>query len=268
MSSPISIHTYVPEYTAAYSEKKSAVDVATDYFKAKVRDVVKIVSYTIGAVSQIKPDIVSDEATRFSLFLGDVKNVMSITEIPEKALKTKDAAVNFFSSPSFETGRAVVKEGSVLTTNTVDGIDLLRRFEIIPISKEAMRSIKTVGFSATILGSANGVAEQAEKIMALKAEDPKQTEKETLYLLNMARDVAYLALGIIGLSFCIAGIAFNPALMLTCLITAWIYGTCSYFYEQTVDPEGKAKDVKQVVANLKNEIEAWKGVAVKLQPSA
>ena len=75
------------------------------------------------------------------------------------------------------------------------------------------------------------------------------------YLMNLARDVSYLALGIIGLSFILTATPIAALPIVTCLTSGLTFTIGGYFYERIFDPENKGKNLKPetVVENYVNQ---------------
>lgn len=224
-----------------------------EFLTTKQKDIVKLFGYATGWTSISLP---SDHSTgqllgRVSGFMGDTKNLLSAIEIPDKAVNLRKAVSDFIAEPSFEGARKVVlKEFTGLVNPVCDAIDFSTKF--VPITAEAMRAVKTANFTATLIGAGNSAVEQVQKINNLTEID---SQKTTLHLINIARDVSYVALAIIGLSSMFLGFAAAPWMFLTCLTSGLLFTIGGFFYDRVVvNLDGKHTDLNRVNANLNAEI--------------
>src|ERR1700722_3660162 len=225
-------------------EKHTISSLALTFFKEKAKDVAKIGSYSAFWVTEAIPNL-PPQVTKFNHTLRDFKNFVSATEIPEKGCNVIQAVKELISSTTDEAGQAarkVFKETMSFINATADGIDFAHVF--VPIRKDVMRWISGVNFAATIGGSANGAIEQVENIKKMPTIDTKKT---TLYLLNLARDISYLVLGIIGLTFVVTATPFIPWMIVACLTSGLTFTLGGYFYERLVDPEHKGKNLNPAI---------------------
>lgn len=227
--------------------KYSLVELVLSYIKEKPKDIVKWFGYSAFWVGQAVPELLP-KVQPFSLSMGDMKNFLSSIEIPEKAYTswqslnglwmdlTKKASgdINVTWTKVGNTARKTFKDCAGFTNNICDGIDFSSKY--FQYSQETLRWMKGVNFTATLTGAGISAAEQIYNISQMQDSDPKRT---TFYLINLARDVSYVAVSIIGLSFISTG---APAWMtLACLTSGLTLSMGSFFYERIVDPENKGK---------------------------
>lgn len=229
------------------STNKDFGTVFFDFFNEKKKDLTKLIGYTsfwIGeAIGKSHPQ--HELTGRVSGFCGDAKNLMSTMEIPEKVSNVRKAFDQFVAEPGIETGRKLVlKEFTGLVNPVCDAIDISSKF--VPVAAETMKQVKAANFTATLIGSTNGAVEQVQKMQATDV----TTEKTVLYMINLARDVSYVALAVIGLSSMFLGFAAAPWMFLACLTSGLVFGIGGYFYERIVNPEGKHPDMNKVRDNL------------------
>lgn len=224
-----------------------------EFLSSKQKDIIKLFGYATGWTSVSLP---SDHPTgqlcgRVSGFMGDTKNLLSAIEIPEKTANLRKAVTDFIAEPSFEGARKVaLKELTGLINPVCDGIDLSSKF--IPLTSEAMRAVKTINFTATLVGAGNSAVEQVQKINNLEEIDTKKT---ALHLINIARDVSYVALAVIGLSSIFLGFAAAPWMFLTCLTSGLLFTIGGFFYDRVVvNLDNKHTDLNRENANLIAEV--------------
>jgi hypothetical protein len=230
---------YKPEeYTVAGAVLK--------FFEEKVKDIAKSLGYITFWAGQAMPDA-PPQARSFSTMMGDFKNFISITEVPKKMSEAVEACQEFWtnltSNPNASdklgsAARKVFKKSTSLVNSVVDGVDFSKNF--IPIDHSVMTVLKGANFLATLGGAGNGAVEQVENLVNTQKHE---VSKQTLYCINLARDVSYVALGALGL-FSLANGAFVAPWMFVALLTAGL--TCTiggYFYEKLRDPEGKGKNL-------------------------
>jgi hypothetical protein len=235
VSSPV----YKPEeYTVAGAVLK--------FFEEKTKDVAKALGYIAFWTGQAIPDA-PHEVRSFSSMMGDFKNFVGATEVPKKMTEAIGACKEFWvdltntSSSCEKIGRAarqVFKKCTSLTNSVADGIDFSLRF--ISIDSSIMTWIKGLNSLATIGGAGNAALEQMENLAKTQRHE---IAKQTLYCINLARDVSYVALGALGLFSLVGVIPVIPwacVALLTVGLTLTIGG---YFYEKLHDPEGKGKNL-------------------------
>jgi hypothetical protein len=224
------------------------VDLVLTFFKEKVKDLAKAGSYLAFWTTEAIPDL-PPNVTKFNFMLRDFKNFVSATEVPEK-LHTLAGSVTTLASDLTlgtcekvgTTFRKVFKDTMGLINSTADSIEFAKLF--IPISQETLRWVSGINFAATIGFSGNGAVEQIQNINGMNNIDPKRT---TFYLINLARDVSYIALGVIGLSFIVTATPMVPWMIVACLTSGLTFSIGSYFYERIVDPENKGKNLNPAV---------------------
>src|SRR5262249_20339857 len=107
-------------------------------------------------------------------------------------------------------------------------------------------------FAATIGFAGNSFVEQIQHIASTKGIDPKKT---MFHLINIARDVSYFALGVMGFGFIITATPLVPWMIVACLTSGLTFSIGGYFYERIYDPEHKGKDLNPniLVENRSNQ---------------
>lgn len=229
---------------------KSNYEIAISFFKEKAKDLAKAINYGFGWAAQVYPN--NPTLPSVSKGAKDVKNFLSTTEIPEKADKTVASVRQFFAAPSVATGRNVLKEGTGLINSTCDGIDFSSNWLTIP--SQVMKGLSLVNYGATFLGAGNSAIEQAESINceARKLREGKACNEQKIHLnmINIARDVSYVALAVLGILSIAFGVAVAPWVFLACLTSGLLFTIGGYFYERMVDPEKKHFDKDKMIAQL------------------
>lgn len=241
--------------------KYTIVELVLTYLRERVKDVIKGLGYIAFWVNKAVSHL-PESVNRFSLVTGDIKNIISALEAPEKAHKfwnklkslvtvVKDRSTGKINSKTrqptnwYDVGdvaREAFKEGTGLINNVADGIDFSTRY--IHINRDALRCVKGVSFAATLGGSAVTAAEQIQKIRDNHTVVPeKQKSNLTLALINLASAVSYLVLGIIGLYFVLTATPIVVWMLLACLTAGLAFSMTGFFYERIVDPEGKGKNL-------------------------
>ncbi len=241
-----------PTPPVARNTNKDFSDIVFGFFKERVKDIAKGVGYatfwTVKALPSLPPQF-----AEFGNLMRDVKNFISITEIPDKLAKVAKSVKGFFEKPSIPTGRTAVKENMGLANSVLDGVELLGSRQILPIGKETLKCFGAANHGATLVGSGISAYENIDKIDQAA---PDEAAKVGLYLINLARDVSYVVLGVFGL-FCFfagfAGAPFYPVVMVACLTCALTFSIGGFFYERIVNPENTQADPKKVIANLQDQ---------------
>ncbi len=230
------------------SAEYSITDLVLTFFKEKVKDLAKAGSYMTFWATEAIPNL-PPNVTKFNFMLRDFKNFISATEMPERLHTLAGSVATLASDLTSGTwekvgtaSRKVFKDTMGLINSTADSIDFANLF--IPLSKETLRWISGISFAATIGFSGSGAVEQIQNINGLDKIDPKRT---TFYLINLARDVSYIALGVIGLSFLFTATPMVSWMIVACLTSGLTCSIGSYFYERIVDPENKGKNLNPAV---------------------
>jgi hypothetical protein len=257
---PVAVPTAAITPPVYKNPQYSVSEVVLTFFKEQVKNLAKAGSYIAFWTTEALPDLPKN-VTKFNHTLRDFKNFISATEIPEKLYTVLGSAstlatdladrVNGAASATWEkvgtASRKVFKDTMSLIGSTADGIDFTSLF--VPISKDTLRWISGINFAATIGFAGNGVIEQVQNLSGMDKINPKRT---SLYLLNGARDVSYLALGVIGFTSFVTATPLVPWVIVACLTSGLSFTIGSYFYEKTADPENKGKNLNPaiVVENL------------------
>jgi hypothetical protein len=236
----------------------STTDLVLTFFKEKLKDLAKAGAYMAFWATEANPHL-SSGVKEFNFMMKDFKNFIGITEIPEK-LHTLSGSVSILVSDLSGTwdkvwsaSRKVFKDTMALISSGVDSIEFANRF--IPLSKDVLRGVSTMNFAALLASCGTGALEQVQNINGMREIDSKRT---TFYLINLARDVSYLALAVIGLSFMLTATPVVPWMMIACSTAGLACSIGSYFYERIHDPENKGKNLNPsiVVENYVNQRKA------------
>jgi hypothetical protein len=234
----------------------SITDLVLTFFKEKVKDLAKVGSYLAFWATEAMPDLPRN-VTKFNFMLRDFKNFVSATEIPEKLHTLAGSVTTLGSDLTSGTwakvglaSRKAFKDTMGLINSTADAIDFTSLF--VPLSKETLKWVTTINFAATLGFSGTGAIEQIQNINSMNTVDPKRT---TFYMINLARDVSYVALAVIGLAFIFTGTPMVPWMIVACLTSGLSFTIGSYFYERIFDPENKGKNLNPaiVVENFVNQ---------------
>jgi hypothetical protein len=232
----------------------SITDLALTFIKERGKDIAKAGSYLAFWATQAIPDL-PPNVTKFNFLLKDFKNFISVTEIPEKLCTLSGSVSNIITDlPSATMGkvgtaaRKVFKDTMSLINSTADTIDFASLF--VPICKETLRWVSGINCAATAGFAGNGIIEQIQNINGMSKIDPKRT---AFYLINLARDVSYLAVGVIGLASVLTIAPVAPWMIVSCLTSGLSFSIGSYFYERLVDPENKGKNLNPAIV-VENQI--------------
>jgi hypothetical protein len=267
MTSAVSATTTTFAYTtiSSLSQKDphySITDLFLTFFQERVKDVVKTLRYIAFWSRELIPNL-PPSVSSFGTMMGDLKNFISATEIPGRAVLVSRALSGFWeeitkkvkdnTSTTWnkvgECAYRVLKELSILTNLLADSFDLSTRF--IVMDQTFMSCFQTFNFGAIIAGNGINTIEQYHHINGMKQIDTRRT---TLYLAHLARDVSYVAFGLFGTFFFLSGIAIVPAVMVACVTSGLLFGMGGYFYEKIYDPEGKGRNLNPsvVMENMLN----------------
>jgi hypothetical protein len=231
-------------------EEYSIVDIALTFIKEKPRDIVKALGYSTFWAGQVNPNL-HPNVQNFSMSMGDVKNLLGAIEVPDKVNTLWGSFcglcsdfTNQISGSATATWekvgdacRKTFKDATGLTNGICDSIDFSTKY--IQYDPEMLRWVKGIGFAATLGGSGVGAAEQMNNL----SKSWGDVKKSTLYVINLARDVSYVALGILGLSFILTATPMVTWMILACLTSGLTFTIGGYFYEKIVDPENKGKNL-------------------------
>ncbi len=224
-----------------------------EFLSTRQKDITKI----FGLIAQWVPVVCPTNhsarqlAGRVSESMGNTKNLLSAIEIPGKAESLRNRISCFIADPSFAGFRRVVfGEMTGLINSVCDGIDLSSKF--VPCASEAMRGLKTLSLTATLVGASNSAVEQVQKIHAMTELDPQKTG---LRVMHIARDTSYVALAILSLSSMFLGFSAAPWMFLACLTSGLLFTIGGFFYDAAVvNLDGKHTDANKVYTNLRAEL--------------
>lgn len=226
-------------------EEYSIVELVFSFFKEKIKDVVKLLGYSTFWAGQAVPNLPSSVQS-FSFAMSDVKNLLGAIEIPEKANALQKSVSGLWTSVTdgaswtqvANAGRKAIKDTTGFVNSCCDGIDFSTKY--ITIDKSALTGIKTVSFGSTLVGASIAAGEQ---LYNLGTEPDPEGTKWPLYLMNLARDVSYVALGIIGLASIITATPLVAWQILACLTSGLLFSIGGFFYNGIVDPEKQGKSL-------------------------
>ena len=236
-------------------EEYSVTDIFLELLKSKPRDIIKAFGYSTFWAGQAIPDL-HPNVQHFSFYMGDVKNLLGAIEVPDKAntlwisLKGLWTDVTGLAAGNADAtlckvgaaARKAIKDTASLTNSVCDGIDFSTKY--IQIEADVMRWIKGIGFTATLSGAVVGAGEQVQNLTKVQSAMDKEA---ILYMINLAREVSYVALGAIGLYFVISATPMVPWMILACLTSALSFTIGGFFYERIVDPENKGKNLNPAI---------------------
>jgi hypothetical protein len=237
------------------NEKYSLVDIVFSFLKEKPKDIIKALGYGTFWAGQAMPGLPSEVQT-FSLQMGEVKNLLSAIEIPDRARELSNNLKELLTIVSrkvsgeaaltwgkvTEVAAKTFKAGASLANNACDGIDFSSKY--IPFGKEFMHSVKTLNYGATFGGALVGAGEQVYNLNSMTEINPTKTG---LYLINLARDVSYLVLGGMGLFFIATATPIATVPILACATSGLIWTITGFFYERMLDPENKGKNLNPAI---------------------
>lgn len=246
----------VPPFVPA-AEKYTVGGVILKFFEERGKDVAKALG-SIGnwagqAVSGLPPEVKT-----FTTLTGDVKNFLSATEVPKKVSEVWDAAKGLWTDVTDVSGswtkvgtsaRKMIKNTAALTNALFDTVSLGGKF--IPVDAKVMTPLTGINFVATAVGSGLDTVEQAEGLAKAKE---SEIQKKTLHMINIARNVSYFAIGVLGLFFLISATPVIPWLLAACATSGLLFTIGGYFYEKLYDPDHKGKDLDPAIV-IKNRIE-------------
>lgn len=240
----------VPISSVFRYQEKDPSDIFFSFFKEQVNDIAKGVSYaTFWIVKALAP--VPYQYKEFGNLMRDVKSFISITEIPDKLNKVITSAKEFFENPSTPTGLTAVKDNMGLANSLLDSIELVGARKIVRLGKGPLEGVVALNHGATLVGSGISAYENVDKIDQAA---PTDIQKVGLWLINLARDVSYVAMGAFGLFCFFAGFAATPVVMIACLTSALTFSIGGYFYDRIVNPEENPNyfDPKKLLASIRN----------------
>lgn len=236
----------------------TATSLILTFFKDKGKDIAKIFAYSSFWYNQSLPEN-NPAVQNFSFFMGDVKNVYSTIEIPEKASELWESLLGLWTvltqwvdgvadltwQATSKAAIKILKNGSGLATNLCDGLDISSK--LVTIDKGMMTWIKGINFSCVLIGTTIDGAEQASNLVGMYQQDNWSNAKAALYMINIARNASYFVLGYIGLTCIATGTPIVAWQMVACLTSGLLWTIGGYFYERIADPEGKGKNLNPAV---------------------
>ncbi len=192
--------------------------------REKPKYVIKAVGYFFGWQNVADPS--NTYAKGMSGFCRNTKNALSMTEVPHNALETFRALRSFWNEHSVTNGRQVVAKGQPLVNSVCDSLKLTNQLGATNLNGTG---IDKVNFTACLIGSSHGSYSAVEKIV----QRTDNRSVQAYYLANLARDISYVALAVIGLhAIFIAGVAAAPWVMLACLTSAQFFTIVGYLTER------------------------------------
>ncbi len=228
---------YRTEPYSSLSRDQTITEIVLDYIKNRINEIASGASYLAFWMGQAFPSHLPTFTKLYSTLRG-CKNFISLTLIPEKLYrlaKSVDALaqLKLKGENVVKAARKVFKDSVLFINSIAEGIDFAGLF--IPLSKEMMRL--SIGMHSTLTFlAAHGIVEQLENIHSMDKIEPKKT---TYYLIQLAKDVSYLAFGIISLVCLFTATPAIPVVMFSFLTSGFIFSMATYFYERLANPEGK-----------------------------
>lgn len=141
---------------------KKVFDAMTDFFSTQYKNIVKIISTLAQIIALSMPNTPTGSmAGRVSTLAGDVKNALSVIEIPKKLIEIVDYIVDLTKldlekESELNIFRKVAglffKKMAELTNLLCDGICLLDRY-LVSLGRDGANLVKGVSGVATLVGS-------------------------------------------------------------------------------------------------------------------
>ncbi len=220
-------------------------DTCRMFVRDQFKNIAKLVNYAIAWTSIAKPDL-SQNVIRFGGMAKDCKNFIGASELPWKLEKMAGAIKAFAQNPSTHTFRGALRDTSFAINSFFDGTELFTKY--FPIAKERFELIQNVNYVATTCGSINGTVEELEKLSTDQAKT--RPELARLYVINLAKNVSYLALGVMGVLGAFFGFKTVGWMMLASVTSGLLFTIGGYFYEKIVDPEKRHQNKDAIIINL------------------
>jgi hypothetical protein len=174
----------------------------------------------------------------------DIKNLIGAAEVPEKATRLVATVRKVIAEPSWAGVAQVGADAGQVVNSLYDGFELSTRF--IPIDPAMMRNITAVNHAATLFSAGKGAIDELGEMAANKlheatnsVEAEQEKNKLIFSMLNLAKLVSYVAVGVMGLSSFFFGIVFAPWAFPAALTTALVFTFGGYFFDKIVDPKNK-----------------------------
>jgi hypothetical protein len=227
-------------------EEYALTEIVLKFFDERLKEFVKVLGYSTYWIRELFPNL-PPEVKSFGTMMSNIKNFISVTEIPKKTNEALEALSGFcVDLTKSEAGKKVsqaalqaIKKLASLTSAGTDTFDFATNF--IPQPNAAVASaVKVASVAATLCGASISAGEQVEKMANTKA---NERTKNTFNMMNLARDVSYVAFGILA-SLTMGGlITVAPSVPVVFLTAGLALSISSYFYEKIYDPEGKGKNL-------------------------
>lgn len=230
----------------------TTADFVLEFIRTKSKDVIKALGYSTFWATFAMPDI-HPAVNKFSLQMNHFKNMLSAMEVPDKLIKLHGSAGALLSNATqycsgavavtgakvMEAGKQVFKDASSALNSITDGVDFGNHF--VHINSEVFRWLKGVNFTGTLISSGMGVAENGQKLVGEGTKDAASFDWKLVgyHMLNVARDLSYVAVGAIGLTFVVLGTATTPWMIILPLSIGLTSTITAQFVEKIYDPEKK-----------------------------
>lgn len=220
------------------SSAPTFLDVCIKFCDERAKDVAKAFTTAIQWLGVANPHL-PPQVKEFSAFTGNVKNFLGATEVPRKMQKLwssiKECGTNLAGAQYnkiAKSARKAIKDGAALTNSLFDGVSLGNKFA--PISSQVMKGLGVVNAGATVVGSSLDTVDQAEGIIGAKE---NEEAKKTLHLINIARNLSYVALGALMLYSFITATAIAPLWALAFATSGFLFTVGGFFYEKMHEPQ-------------------------------
>ncbi len=213
-----------------------------------VKDLAKAFGYGVfwvrHAVSQISPASLkspSMEALQSASGAAkDVKNFLSVAELPAKCNKLFAGFRSMWAQPSVSSAAKLGSEVSGIVNSAYDGLELTSKFT--PIPSCLMRKAAIVNSAATLYGAGKGAVDEVSKAVGVYHQEtsaPNQVEwkKNQMFLsaLKVVKCVSYALVGALGLAS-FSGALTVPVWGFTALLTSGLGTTFGARFFEKLNP--------------------------------
>jgi hypothetical protein len=223
--------------------EQSICDIVCDFFQENIKDVARGIGHGFAWTARAFPH--NGVYSSISRTAGDIGNFANFAELPKRAATVASNINAFVTKPSVQTGRDVVSGVADVIDASCDGISLSANW--IPFTPQVLKNVNILSCGAAFVGCGNSAVQQVQKISQQKEVDKGKT---ALYLINMARDVSYVAFGAFGVLSMGLSMPLAPWVCLACLTSGLLFTVGGHFFERIVNPEKKHFDKDRIIANL------------------
>jgi hypothetical protein len=227
------------------NEHYTVADAILKFLAEKTKDVAKVLGYATFWWGQAQPGL-PPEVKSFSVTMGEFKNFVSMTEVPQKTVAAIAAISALWANKTWKALGDAFSKSAEWTNAFVDGIDFGSRF--VAIDTAVMTWLKGISFGATFGNSTKGAWENLQKMGRTAA---AETTKTAFFTISFLRDMSYATLGAKGLFCIITATPMVPWIMVGLLTAGLTFTILGYFMERLYDPDNKSKNLNPdiVIAN-------------------